>query len=307
MDNRPLKFEEFREMTRNSIYVSATPGDWEREQAKDQVVEQILRPTGLLDPSVEVRPASIQVDDALHEIRKRVELGDRVLVTVLTKRMAQELADYYHEIGVRARYLHSDIDTLERMEILRDLRQGVFDVLIGINLLREGLDLPEVSLVCVMDADKEGFLRNERSLIQTMGRASRNVSGHVLLYADRVTKSMHKAMTETSRRREMQHAHNQAHGVTPETIRRPIDHTFGAMVSGDHLDVHIDLSPRKKKGRKGRKSQTTRVQEIPARVLSLRKEMKLAASKLEFESAAELRDEIHRLEARLLSEGHQVG
>ena len=307
MDNRPLKFEEFREMTKNSIYVSATPGDWELEESKDHVVEQILRPTGLLDPSVEVRPASIQVDDALHEIRKRVELEERVLITVLTKRMAQELADYYHEIGVRARYLHSDIDTLERIEILRDLRQGVFDVLIGINLLREGLDLPEVSLVCIMDADKEGFLRNERSLIQTMGRAARNASGHVLLYADRVTKSMDKAMTETSRRRAMQHAHNQEHGVTPKTIRRPIDHPFGVMVSGDHLDVHIDLSARKKKGRKGRKAQKMRVQEIPARVLILRKEMKVAASKLEFESAAELRDEIRSLEARLLSEGHQVG
>ena len=306
LDNRPLKFEEFHEMKRHSIYVSATPGDWEMEKVEGAVVEQILRPTGLLDPSVEVRPAAIQVDDALHEIRKRVEREERVLITVLTKRMAQDLADYYDEVGVRVRYLHSDIDTLERMEILRDLRQGSFDVLVGINLLREGLDLPEVSLVCIMDADKEGFLRNERSLIQTMGRAARNSEGHVLLYADRVTKSMQSAMTETRRRRVMQEAYNEEHGITPKTIRRPIDHALGGMVAGDHLDVHIDLKGRKK-SKKSRSAGPVLVTQIPTRIVKLRKEMRDLASKLEFEKAAVLRDEIQDLEARLLAEGRLVG
>jgi excinuclease ABC subunit B len=297
LDNRPLKFEEFLGHIQQAIYVSATPSTWEREQAAEQVVEQIIRPTGLLDPTVEVRPAEIQVDDCLHEIRQRTESGERVLVTVLTKRMAQELTDYYVELGVRCRYLHSDIDTLERMEILRELRLGDFDVLVGINLLREGLDLPEVSLVCVMDADKEGFLRNERSLIQTMGRAARNVNGHVLLYGARVTDSMARAISETGRRRELQQVYNAENGITPVTIRRAIDHPLAALVSGDFVDV--PLSP------KQRPEILTELDieadKVPKLVVTLRKEMRKAATKLDFERAAELRDQIRDLEAYLIA------
>jgi len=296
LDNRPLRFDEFEAMVDNAVYVSATPGDYELSNSGDHVVEQIIRPTGLLDPTVEVRPAGIQVDDALKEIRERVERGHRVLVTVLTKRMAQELTDYYQDIGVKARYLHSDIDTLERHEILRQLRLGEFDVLIGINLLREGLDLPEVSLVCIMDADKEGFLRNERSLIQTIGRAARNAEGHVILYADRTTANMQKAIDETRRRRAVQEAYNAEHGITPTTIVRDIDNPLAALVNADYVEVSTERPTRK--GRT--EAEDINPARIPKLIVELRKEMKRHAAKLEFERAAELRDRIKELEAMQL-------
>jgi excinuclease ABC subunit B len=299
LDNRPLKFEEFERLIHRAIYVSATPGNWELEHGKDHLVEQLIRPTGLLDPTVEVVPAQIQVDHALGKIREVVATGSRVLVTVLTKRMAQELTDFFKEHGVRARYLHSDIDTLERTEILRDLRLGVFDVLVGINLLREGLDLPEVSLVAVMDADKEGFLRNTRSLIQTMGRAARNANGHVILYADRITDSMRDAIDETTRRRAVQHQYNLDHGITPTTIFRGIQDSLVGVLG-------LDLPSEPKRGRGGKPSTPekmaadVRPEAIPVLIESLRKEMKNAARALEFERAAELRDRIHHLEQKLL-------
>jgi excinuclease ABC subunit B len=287
------------EHVNQAIYVSATPADWEREKAGDHLVEQIIRPTGLLDPTVEVRPAQIQVDDALAEIRDRVERSERVLVTVLTKRMAQELTDYYAELGVRVRYLHSDIDTLERMEILRDLRLGEFDVLVGINLLREGLDLPEVSLVCIMDADKEGFLRNERSLIQTIGRAARNQNGHVLLYADRVSDNMQKAIDETRRRREVQEAYNAEHGITPKTILREIDSPLAGLIAADFVEVALE----RPKAKAGDAPMPEDPRKIPNLITKLRREMKKAAGKLEFERAAELRDRVRALEQVLLEGG----
>ncbi|MBW1881276.1 MAG: excinuclease ABC subunit UvrB [Deltaproteobacteria bacterium] len=291
LDNRPLKFEEFQEMVANAIHVSATPGPWEMERAGRRVVEQIIRPTGLLDPTIEVRPAAIQVDDALEEIRRRVRAGTRVLITVLTKRMAQELTDYYRELGVRVRYLHSDIDTLERHEILRQLRMGEFDVLVGINLLREGLDLPEVSLVCIMDADKEGFLRNERSLIQTIGRASRNADGHVILYAADTTESMTRAVNETRRRRALQERYNAEHGITPRTIVRPMDSPLAELVKGDYLDVPLD-----KPARPPEVGEDVERADVPKLIVRLRKVMKRHAAALEFEEAAELRDRIRALE-----------
>ncbi len=294
LDNRPLKFEEFLDMVDQAIHVSATPADWELAQAGGRVVEQIIRPTGLLDPTVEVRPAAIQVDDALDEIRRRAEGGTRVLVTVLTKRMAQELTDYYQELGVRVRYLHSDIDTLERHEILRELRLGEFDVLVGINLLREGLDLPEVSLVCIMDADKEGFLRNERSLIQTMGRAARNDHGHVILYGERVTASMQRAIDETRRRRVLQEQYNAEHGITPTTIVRPVDSPLAELVAGDYVEVPLDRAAEAPPTFEGEEIAPA---EVPRLVARLRKEMRAAAGRLEFEEAAELRDRIHALES----------
>ena len=299
LDNRPLKAEEFQEHVSQAIYVSATPGAWEVEQAQGDVVEQIIRPTGLLDPTVEVRPAQIQVDDALHEVRQRAERSERSLVTVLTKRMAQELTDYWQELGVRIRYLHSDIDTLERMEILRDLRLGEFDVLVGINLLREGLDLPEVSLVCILDADKEGFLRNERSLIQTIGRAARNVNGHVILYADRVSDNMQTAIDETRRRREIQQAYNAEHGIVPMTIRREVDSPLHAIVSGDFVDVALE----RPKPKRSSEPLPEDPRKVPNLLKRLRKDMREAAGKLEFERAAELRDRIRDLEAYMLDSG----
>lgn len=296
LDNRPLRFDEFEALVDRAVYVSATPGDYELAQSEGAVVEQIIRPTGLLDPSIEVRPAGVQVDDALHLIRERAEAGDRVLVTVLTKRMAQELTDYYRELGVRVRYLHSDIDTLERHEILRELRIGEFDVLVGINLLREGLDIPEVSLVCIMDADKEGFLRNERSLIQTIGRAARNDRGHVVLYADRTTRSMKRAIEVTTERRERQIAYNQEHGIVPRTIVRSTDNPLAALIQGDAPEVSAE--PRAKV-----EVELVAPEALPKLLVSLRKEMKQAASKLEFERAAELRDRIRALEVQLLGLG----
>jgi excinuclease ABC subunit B len=299
LDNRPLTFDEFQGMVGQAIYVSATPGDWELGQAGGHRVEQLIRPTGLLDPTVEVRPAQLQVDDALHEVRQRAARGERVLVTVLTKRMAQELTDYWTEVGVRARYLHADVETLERSELLRELRAGVYDVLIGINLLREGLDLPEVSLICVMDADKEGFLRNERSLVQTIGRAARNAGGHVLLYADRVTDSMRRAMDETARRRAVQSAYNEANGITPRTILRAIDNPLAALMGADGGE---GTGP-KAGGRDARGATSPAVDRsrIPDTLAALRKEMKAAAAALEFERAAALRDRIRALEQELLA------
>ncbi len=287
LDNRPLKFEEFREKIGQVIYMSATPGDWELELTEGLVVEQILRPTGLLDPSVEVRPVGKQVDDLLEEIHLRVERKERVLVTTLTKRMAEDLTEYYQDVGLKVRYLHSDVDTLERVEIIRDLRQGVFDVLVGINLLREGLDLPEVSLVAILDADKQGFLRSERSLIQTIGRASRNVDGTVLMYAEKITPAMKVAIDETNRRREAQREHNEQHGVVPETVKRPILDLVAAVGggSGGAEPERAAIPP----------------EELPAMVEELRKEMYEAAADLKFEKAARLRDRIRELtEAELL-------
>ena len=237
LDNRPLTFEEFEHRTNQLVYVSATPGPYELTKSAGVVVEQIIRPTGLIDPPVEIRPVKGQIDDLLHMIRDRVARNERVLVTTLTKRMAEDLAEYYSEVGVKCRYMHSEIETLERVKILRDLRKGEFDVLIGINLLREGLDLPEVSLVAILDADKEGFLRSAGSLIQTIGRCARHLNGRAILYADRMTDSMKKAINETDRRREIQQAYNEANGITPESIVRPLDMTLAAIVAADYADL----------------------------------------------------------------------
>ena len=282
LDNRPLRFDEFEEKTGQTIYVSATPGNYEREHSQ-QIVEQIIRPTGLLDPEVEVRPVQNQIDDLLEEIRIRVEKNQRVLVTTLTKRMAEDLTDYMKSVGVRVRYLHSEVKTIERMEILRDLRQGEFDVLVGINLLREGLDLPEVSLVAILDADKEGFLRSETSLIQTIGRAARNAEGKVIMYGDVITGSMGKAIEETERRRALQMQYNTEHGIIPKTveknIRAVIEATMVAEETADYTVARPVLSAKERE----------------KRIRQLEKEMKAAAKQLEFEKAAMLRDEIQKL------------
>ena len=286
MDNRPLQFAEFDQLVRQIIYVSATPGAYELKRTRGVIAEQLIRPTGLIDPELEVRPVSNQVDDLLEEIRQRVESQERVLVTTLTKRMSEDLTQYYEELGVRVRYLHSDIDTLERIEILRDLRLGEFDVLVGINLLREGLDLPEVSLVAILDADKEGFLRSERSLIQTFGRASRNVNGKVLLYADRMTDSMKKAIGETERRRKIQAAYNKKHGITPKTIKKNIADPIRAMGDMDYYTVPVEDVAHQDK---------VALQDIPKEIAKLSKEMKAAAGQQKFEKAAVLRDHIKEL------------
>jgi excinuclease ABC subunit B len=282
LDNRPLKFEEFERLVNQGIYVSATPAEYELAKAQGVVVEQIIRPTGLVDPEVEVRPVGTQVDDLLGEVRKRAEAGERVLVTTLTKRMAEDLTEYFTDVGVRCRYLHSDIDTLERSAVIRDLRRGEFDVLIGINLLREGLDIPEVSLVAVLDADKEGFLRSEVSLVQTIGRAARNVNGRVILYADSVTASMKQAMDETGRRREKQRAYNAEHGITPQTVRRNISDLGMAVVEADWVTVPMAAD----------EGAEYRPEQLPEIVAALEEEMKQAAQALEFEKAAHLRDRI---------------
>jgi excinuclease ABC subunit B len=285
-DNRPLKFQEFEERLHQVIYVSATPGPYElRRVPPEQVAEQIVRPTGLLDPEIEVRPTKGQIDDLYGEIKLRSAKSERVLVTTLTKKMAEDLTDYLKELGVKVRYMHSDIDTLERMQIIRDLRLGLFDVLVGINLLREGLDLPEVTLVAILDADKEGFLRSERSLIQTIGRAARNVEGRVLMYADRMTASMQKAIGETDRRRAIQAEHNRVHGITPRTIIKAV------------RDVIQAVKPVEEGGRPVSLLDTPK-SEIPKLVDRLRKEMREAAKALEFERAAELRDLVIELERR---------
>ena len=289
MDNRPLTFPEFENRVNQAIYVSATPGPYELTKAAGVVVEQIIRPTGLIDPEVEVRPVKGQIDDLLHEIRVRAEKGERVLVTTLTKRMAEDLAEYYSEVGVRCRYMHSEIETLERIKILRDLRKGEFDVLIGINLLREGLDLPEVSLVAILDADKEGFLRSAGSLIQTMGRCARNLNGRSILYADNMTDSMKKAIDETTRRRAIQQAYNQEHGITPESIVRPLDMSLAAIVEADYVDM-TEVAD----GLPEFKSQ----EEVDAYIAKLESDMREAAKKFEFEKAARLRDTIKDLRTK---------
>jgi excinuclease ABC subunit B len=290
LDNRPLTFEEFEHRMNQLIYVSATPGPYELTKSAGVVVEQIIRPTGLIDPPVEVRPVKGQIDDLLHEIRERVARHERVLVTTLTKRMAEDLAEYYSEVGVKCRYMHSEIETLERVKILRDLRRGEFDVLIGINLLREGLDLPEVSLVAVLDADKEGFLRSTGSLIQTIGRCARNLNGRALLYADRMTDSMKHAMDETNRRRAIQTAYNEEHGITPESIVRPLEMSLASIVAADYAD----LTSVEESGIPDFKSQ----EELDAFIGKLESDMREAAKKFEFEKAAKLRDTIKELRTK---------
>ena len=286
MDNRPLKFEEWDAMRPQSIFVSATPSRWELDQAGGVFTEQVIRPTGLLDPPVEIRPVETQVDDLLDEIRKVTEMGQRVLATTLTKRMAEDLTEYLHEQGIRVRYMHSDIDTIERIEILRDLRLGAFDVLLGINLLREGLDIPECGLVAILDADKEGFLRSETSLIQTIGRAARNADGRVIMYADRMTGSMERAIGETNRRREKQHAYNVAHGITPLTVKKNVEDVLAGLYKGDTdmARVTAKIDPTLQGGN------------IQTVLEGLRLDMRKAAENLEFEEAARLRDEVKRLE-----------
>ncbi|MEQ9259949.1 MAG: excinuclease ABC subunit UvrB [Roseovarius sp.] len=287
MDNRPLKFEEWDAMRPQSVFVSATPAAWELEQTGGVFTEQVIRPTGLLDPQVEIRPVEMQVDDLLDEVRKVSEKGYRTLVTTLTKRMAEDLTEYLHEQGIRVRYMHSDIDTLERIEILRDLRLGAFDVLVGINLLREGLDIPECGLVAILDADKEGFLRSETSLIQTIGRAARNADGRVIMYADRITGSMQRALDETERRRTKQIAYNEKHGITPATIRKNVEDILSGLYKGD-----VDMNRVTAKVDKPMVGAN-----LQAHLDGLRVEMRKAAENLEFEEAARLRDEVKRLEA----------
>ena len=291
LDNRPLNFDEFKERVQQVMYVSATPGPYELDKTRQTVVEQIIRPTGLIDPEIEVRPIKGQIDDLMGEIRLRAEKNERTLVTTLTKRMAEDLSRYYHELGMRVRYLHSEIDTLDRVKILRDLRKGTFDVLVGINLLREGLDLPEVSLVAILDADKEGFLRSTTSLIQTFGRAARNVSGKVILYADAVTKTMKEAIEETNRRRRIQSEYNQKNNITPQSIRKNIDEVLTSVYERDYFDYSriseakdIYFSPEKRK----------------ERMEQLEKDMREAAKNLEFEKAAAFRDELKKLKKREL-------
>ncbi len=286
LDNRPLTFEEFEERINQIIYVSATPGPYELEKAKGRVIEQIIRPTGLLDPEIEVRPAETQVDDLISEIRKRITQGERVLVCTLTKRMAEELTEYLAELGIKVRYLHSDIKTLERARLIRDLRRGIFDVLVGINLLREGLDLPEVSLVAVLDADKEGFLRSERSLIQIAGRAARNINGKVILYANEVTESMRRAIEETHRRRRLQEKYNLRHGITPQTIKKGLEDALAALCEADFVDLEKLVE---------KEEHFEDLEELKKAIKQTEKEMREAAKNLEFERAAALRDRLFRL------------
>ena len=288
MDNRPLKFEEWDAMRPQSIYVSATPGKWEIEQTAGVFTEQVIRPTGLLDPEVEIRPVEMQVDDLLDEVRKVSQSGYRTLVTTLTKRMAEDLTEYMHEQGIRVRYMHSDIDTIERIEILRDLRLGTFDVLVGINLLREGLDIPECGLVAILDADKEGFLRSETSLVQTIGRAARNVDGRVIMYADRITGSMERALAETNRRREKQLAYNIENGITPETVKKNVEDILSGLYKGDTDQARVTATV---------ETSLQGGSNLQAVLDGLRSDMRTAAENLEFEEAARLRDEVRRLEA----------
>jgi excinuclease ABC subunit B len=287
LDNRPLNFPEFEDRIHQVMYVSATPGGYELEQSRGKVVEQIIRPTGLIDPDITIKGARNQVDDLLEEVGKRVEKGDRVLVTTLTKRMAEDLSEYYADLGLRVKYLHSEIDTLERVEIIRDLRLGKFDVLIGVNLLREGLDIPEVSLVAILDADKEGFLRSTKSLIQTCGRAARNVSGRVIMYGDQITNSMGMALEETRRRRKIQEEFNRRHNITPTSIRKSIKNILSSIYEADYYTVPLIAEAQ---------AEYITPREIPKVVKKLRKEMKEAARELDFERAALLRDQIHYLQ-----------
>ena len=284
-----MNFEEWESHIVQAVYVSATPGDYEQQKSGGLIVEQLIRPTGLIDPQIEVRKAGTQVDDLLEEIHKRVAVNERVLVTCLTKKMAEDLTDYYHDLGIRVRYLHSDIETIERVEIIRSLRKGEFDVLVGINLLREGLDLPEVSLVAILDADKEGYLRSARSLIQTTGRAARHINGRVIMYADVVTKSMEQAIGETNRRRAKQVAYNEAHGITPTSIIKAIDASLVEMYSPEWAVVPEigDDKPNE---------EFIPAHELPDRITALRQQMMAAAENLDYESAADLRDQIKKLE-----------
>jgi excinuclease ABC subunit B len=291
LDNRPLRFNEYEALTNQRIYISATPAQYEMQKAQGVRVEQIIRPTGLMDPEIEVKPAKHQVDDLLGEIRERIEKNERVLVTTLTKRMAENLTDYYAGLDVRVRYLHSDIHTLERVEIIRDLRRGEFDVLIGVNLLREGLDIPEVSLVAILDADKEGFLRSERSLIQTSGRAARNIAGKVIMYADKITKSIQACLDETKRRRVIQQKYNEENNITPESIKKAISNVLGSIYEADYVTVPTGVKER---------VTPLKEEDLPALIAKLTKEMKQAAKNMEFEHAAELRDELKELNKILL-------
>ncbi len=294
LDNRPLRFEEYEALPNQRIYISATPAQYEMAKARGVRVEQIIRPTGLMDPEIEIKPAADQVDDLLEEIRVRAEKDERVLVTTLTKRMAENLTDYYSGLGVRVRYLHSDIHTLERVGIIRDLRLGEFDVLVGVNLLREGLDIPEVSLVAILDADKEGFLRSERSLIQTSGRAARNVGGKVIMYADKITRSIQACLDETCRRRAIQQTYNEEYNITPETIKKSISNILGSIYEADYVTVAVEKKPG---------TLPVKEEDLPALIKKLTAEMKLAAKNMEFEKAAELRDEIKELNQILLEMG----
>jgi excinuclease ABC subunit B len=298
LDNRPLKFDEFEAKMRQAIFVSATPAAYEQQHA-GQVVEQLVRPTGLVDPEVVVRPAATQVDDVLQEIRERVQVNERVLITTLTKRMAEQLTDYLADNGVKVRYLHSDIDTVERVEILRDLRLGIFDVLVGINLLREGLDLPEVSLVAILDADKEGFLRAERSLIQTIGRAARNVNGRAILYADRMTESMQKAIGETERRRAKQIAYNAARGIVPKTVSKQIRDLIDGVVSDKAAKGEIQAA------KAAAELEAMSEKDLGKRIKALEKQMLDHARNLEFEKAARVRDQLALLREQAFgADGH---
>lgn len=298
LDNRPLNFQEFEKMMDKVVYVSATPGEYELKKSEGVIVEQIIRPTGLIDPVVEVRPVKFQVDDLLKEIRERIKKKERVLITTLTKRSAEDLTEYYENLGIKIKYLHSDIETIERSEIIRDLRLGVFDVLVGINLLREGLDIPEVSLVGITDADKEGFLRSERSLIQTIGRAARNINGQVILYGDRITQSMQKAMNETERRRRIQNEYNLAHGITPVTIKKKIREGLGDLFDGS---LGVAILDKNHKPENRYKDLSERPEQIVKEIDKLKKKMKKLSDNLEFEEASKVRDEIKRLQILELS------
>ena len=290
MDNRPLKFEEWESMRPQTLFISATPGPWELERTQGVFTEQIIRPTGLIDPKIEIRAAKTQVEDLIAECKKIIEKKYRVLVTTLTKRMSEDLTEYMYENGIRVKYLHSDIDTLERIEIIRDLRKGVFDVLVGINLLREGLDIPECALVAILDADKEGFLRSERSLVQTIGRAARNVDGKVILYADKNTESMKKAISETDRRRKIQEIYNLENNITPTTIKRDISNIIDSIYENDRVNVELD-SPT---------DNNLVGNNLKKHIESLRKKMIGFAENLDFEQAARIRDEIKKLESKEL-------
>jgi excinuclease ABC subunit B len=294
LDNRPLRFDEFERFPQPRLYISATPARYELDKAGGRVVEQIIRPTGLMDPEIVVKPAQGQVDDLLAEIRDRVEKNERVLVTTLTKRMAENLTAYYEDLGVKVRYLHSDVHTLDRVSIIRDLRLGVFDVLVGVNLLREGLDIPEVSLVAILDADKEGFLRSERSLIQTSGRAARHIAGQVIMYADTITGSIRACLDETSRRRTVQQRYNQENGITPESIKKAIHDILCSIYEADYVSVPMISEE---------KMAYASEEDLSAMIGRLKQEMKVAAEALDFEKAAKLRDEIRELTALMLEFG----
>jgi excinuclease ABC subunit B len=297
LDNRPLNFQEFEGRVHQTVYVSATPADYEIEKSKNRIIEQVIRPTGLTDPKIQIKPVRGQVDDLLSEIRKRAEQGERVLVTTLTKRMAEDLTEHYKELNMKVAYLHSDIDTLERVDIIRDLRMGKYDVLIGINLLREGLDIPEVSLVAILDADKEGFLRSTRSLIQTMGRAARHLNGEVILYAEKITDSMRNAINETNRRRTVQEAYNKKHNITPQSIKKNIQAALRTVYEDDYYTVPIAAEE---------EAEYVSTVDIPRLIDHLDKEMRAAAKKQEFERAAELRDRIKKLRDQEMAVGIKV-